>query len=89
MEIQQFACFKATVNYHRTDDLKDNVAPDKANVLVQALWIAEDDENFNGDWIFDVAEYKYNLPQRDLVLLEKIDINIFHKKTFEKYKYKK
>ena len=51
MEIEQFGRYNAVVSYHRTDDLKPNTPENKQKVIVEACWIADDGENFEGDWI--------------------------------------
>ena len=78
--IQQLSKYKAFVNYHRTDDLKPNTVPNHTTIYVQALWIAEEHENFSGEWLFMPLnnnlewheKYTYWLPQRDLSILSKV-----------------
>lgn len=81
MKIEQFDCFVAWINYHRTDDLKTNALDDGDKVHVMALWIAEPDDNFAGDWIFEVAESMYTLPQRDLEFIKRISSKEYHDKS--------
>lgn len=77
MEIRRFKKYKAVLNYHRTDDLRPNTPEDKQSVIVEACWVAEDGENFEGDWIFKVLDenlewdkkYPYWIPERDLNIL--------------------
>jgi hypothetical protein len=33
------------------------------------MWIADDDEKFSGEWIFEPVERGYWLPERDLEFL--------------------
>jgi hypothetical protein len=74
MEIEQFGRYNAVVEYHRTDDLKAKTPDNKQNVIVEACWVADNGEDFEGDWIFKVLDenlqwhrkYPYWLPERDL-----------------------
>lgn len=67
MNIEHFSYYEATINYHRTDDLLEDALPNHSHVHLQAVWVAEEGEKFEGDRMFSVAESFYTLPQRDLV----------------------
>lgn len=77
MLIHQFDCFKARTNYHRTDDLVEGTPPDNTEVLLKALWIAEDDP-FSGQWIFQTSKYIPWIPACDLELIEPINSDQFN-----------
>ena len=74
MEIEALKKYKAKVNYHRTDDLRDNVPPNGEIIEVEAYWLMDEDDNFPGEWAFQPRDRKYGywLPQRDLEIIEKI-----------------
>lgn len=73
-EIQQFKKYQARIKYHRTDDLQPDALPDGLELIVRAMWIAEPDEKFAGDWIFEPVERGYWLPERDLEIMHEISI---------------
>jgi len=75
--IQKYGYYKAKIKYHRTDDLRPKALPDGSDVHVNAVWIAEEGERFEGDMIFSVAEDYHNLPQRDLIIGEQITHEAF------------
>jgi hypothetical protein len=80
--IEHCARYWATVDYHRTDDLREPsqengptpVPPNGDRILVTAGWLMQEDENFPGEWAFLVEYplgYCHWLPQRDLIDLER------------------
>jgi hypothetical protein len=80
-EIEQFKYYTAIINYHKINDLKENTLPNRTKVYVRPVWKAEDDEKFAGDWIFEIAENEYWLPERDL--------SDFKESTYEEFKNKR
>lgn len=74
---EQYKYYKGRIKYHRTDDLRPESLPNGSEVHLQAMWIAEDDERFAGDMIFQPAEEHHWLPERDLEILNEI--------TFDEY----
>ena len=77
MEIKQHHYYRAQINYHRTDDLKKHAAPNGEKVLVYACWVADDDERYSGDFIFSIARYIFNIPERDLEITQEIDLKTY------------
>lgn len=73
MRITQYKTYKATIDYHRTDDLKPESLKNGSEILIEALWIADKEENYAGDWIFMPAIAPHWLPERDLKILQEID----------------
>jgi len=73
MDIEQFDCFKAKVKYHRTDDLKKGAPKNGSIVYIQAVWTAQENEKFATQWIFEVVDSMYWLPECDLELIESIE----------------
>lgn len=71
-EIQQFKKYKARIKYHRTDDLQPDALPDGLELIVRAMWMAEPDEKFAGEWIFEPVERGYWLPERDLEIMHEV-----------------
>ena len=71
MNIEQFKIYRARIRYHRMDDLKPDALPDGICLTVRAMWMADDDEKFAGQWIFEPVERGYWLPECDLELIEK------------------
>lgn len=71
MEIERFDKYRVIISYHRIDDLKIDVTPNGEETIVEALWIGDDDEQFPGEWIFGDAKTGYNLPYRDIKIIEK------------------
>lgn len=74
---EQFKYYSARIKYHRTDDLRDGVLPDNTHVLVQALWIADNDEMFKNQMIFSIATSSYIFPHSDLLLLSEIRKEVY------------
>lgn len=79
MDIQPFDCFKAKVKYHRTDDIKDGCPENGEEIIVEAAWLMEKGESFEGEFAFNPSRYIYWLPQRDLELIERVDRDIYVK----------
>lgn len=69
MQFEIYQKYRARIRYHRTDDLQPDALPDGTELIVWAMWIADDDENFAGEWIFEPVERGYWLPERDLEFL--------------------
>jgi len=65
-KIEQFKFYKAIIDYSTTHDLRENTLPNGSLTHVQSLWIAEPDERFSGDMIFQPAESPFWIPERDL-----------------------
>lgn len=72
IEIQQYAKYRARIRYHRTDDLQPEALPDGTELTVRAMWIADDDEKFAGEWIFEPVDRGLLLPERDLEIIEEV-----------------
>ena len=75
--VEQYKYYKGKIKYHRTDDLRPESLPNGSEVHLQAMWIADDDERYAGDVIFQPAEEHHWLPERDLEILFEI--------TFDEY----
>jgi len=71
MKIEKYEKYKVKLNYHRMDDLRDGVTPNGETTIVEAVWVAEDDEQFAGEQIFIDGKTGYHLPMRDIIILEK------------------
>ncbi len=78
MEIDQYSCYKAKVNYHRTDDLKEGSPLNGEEIIVQAVWIADKGEKFEGQWIFMPSVHGFWLPACDLIIMDKVDSKIYY-----------
>lgn len=71
-EIQQFKKYKARIKYHRTDDLQPDALPDGMELIVWAMWMADDGEKFAGEWIFEPEDRGLWLPECDLEIMGEV-----------------
>lgn len=69
IQIEQYKKYSARIRYHRTDDMQPDALPNGTELIVRALWIADPDEKFAWDWIFEPIDRGYWLPERDLQIL--------------------
>ena len=81
--INQFYYYKGIINYHRTDDLRPGSLPNGTEVLLQVLWMADEDERFAGQWIFQPSSGTGWLPQCDLIIESEITREEYNK-SFQK-----
>ena len=72
IKIEQYKKYVARIRYHRTDDLQPDALPDGTELLVRALWVAEPEEKFAGEWIFEPADRGLWLPERDLEIIQEV-----------------
>lgn len=72
MKAELFKYYKARTNYHRLDDLKKGAVPNNVEIMVQALYVADDYEKFAGDLIFQTPNNVHWIPERDLEILSEI-----------------
>lgn len=77
MQLEQYKFYRAKINWHRTDDLAEYAPDNNEEVLVHALWIADEDEKFNGDWMLQMSRYLGLIPERDLEIIKEITIEEF------------
>jgi hypothetical protein len=76
--IEQFKFYKARIDYSTTHDLRENTLPNGSLTHLQSLWIADYDERFSGDMIFQPAESPFWIPERDLNILNEITKEEFY-----------
>jgi hypothetical protein len=87
MEIEQYKCYNAKIEYKRTDDLRPEALPNGSNVIVKALWIADENENYAGQWIMMPANGHHWLPQCDLIIKEEVPYDVYRTEE-KKFKLK-
>lgn len=75
--------YKLLVKYHRTDDLREGAVPNGSTIFANAVWIADNDENFSGDVIFQPAECSFWIPERDVEVIEEIPFKQYIDKLTE------
>ncbi len=78
MQIETGRFYRATVNYHRMDNIKTEFPTPKQGeeVVIYGLWTAEETEQFAGDIAFQVEGYAYWMPQRNFVIHEEIKYDL-------------